>query len=275
VAKKTKSEAAASHEPPTWRTEEWPFERFLKVKRSGFNPKKADPEDIAKIAESYRVLGIGRAFTVRDDDLLLDGHQSVLAFERLLSGEHKAAKGRPVEWSPPKTVTVRVVSGMTDAVARAYIAAVTHNRVETDHELFAQLILDLHNRVQGALEDDVAALIASVDAVGLSPAEFADYVDLAGFDGQGSGKNGGGPPSPGVPKLTLEFTEPALRDRVKRKLAENARSEKEPHGNVLSRILTEWAKKAGPSTVEPVPQAVDAPKAKPKRKGLKGRVGEG
>jgi hypothetical protein len=55
---------------------------------------------------------------------------------------------------------------------------------------------------------------------------------------------------------------------------ENARSEKEPHGNVLSRILTEWAKKAEPSTVEPVPQAVDAPKAKPKRKTLKGRVGD-
>jgi hypothetical protein len=36
-----------------------------------------------------------------------------------------------------------------------------------------------------------------------------------------------------------------MRDRVKRKLSENAKSEREPHGNVLARILSEWAKKPG------------------------------
>lgn len=228
-----------------WRTEEWPLERFLKVRRAGYNPKRAELDDIARLAESYRTLGVGRAFTVRDDDLLLDGHQSLLAFERLLSGEHKLRGGKPAPWTPVESVTVRVVSGMSDAVARAYIAAVTHNRVETDHELFSKLILDLHNRVEGRVgEDDVDLLLASVNAIGLSPTEFADYVDLAGFDEQGGrGPGGGAPPSPGVPKLTLEFTDPDMRDRVKRKLAENAKSEREPHGNVLARILAEWAKR--------------------------------
>lgn len=251
MAKKKKNdpvESVALVGPPSWRTEEWPLARFLAAKKAGFNPKKADQDEIARIAESYRVLGIGRAFSARDDDLLLDGHQSVLAIELLKSGEHKV-KGRPAPpWDAPETVTVRVVSGMSDAVARAFIAAVTHNRVDTDHELFAQLILDLHNRVEGATGgDDVDQLLASVNAVGLSPAEFTDYVDLAGIDGGGGGKNGASPPSPGVPKLSLEFTDPAMRDRVKRKLAENARSEKEPHGNVLARILQEWAKKPAPS----------------------------
>jgi hypothetical protein len=175
-----------------WRTEEWPLARLLATKKAGFNPKKAEPDDVARIAESYRTLGVGRAFTVRDDDLLLDGHQSVLAFELLGSGEYKV-RGKQVPWVAPETVTVRVVSGMSDAVARAYIAAVTHNRVETDHEMFARLVLDLHNRVEGAKgEDDVDALIASVNAIGLSPTEFADYVDLASYDDAQGRKNGAG-----------------------------------------------------------------------------------
>lgn len=242
--------------PIEWRTEEWPLARFLATKKAGFNPKKADADEIARIAESYRVLGIGRAFSARDDDLLLDGHQSVLAIERLMSGEHRVKGKAPPPWDAPATVAVRVVSGMSDAVARAFIAAVTHNRVETDHELFAQLILDLHNRVEGATGgDDVDFLLSSVNAVGLTPGEFTDYVDLAGSEGGNSG-GGGSPPSPGVPKLSLEFTDPAMRDRVKRKLAENARSEKEPHGNVLARILQEWAKKP------PTPAAKKVARAK-------------
>ena len=237
-AKKTDDVART---PIEWRSEDWPLDRFLKVKRAGFNPKTADPEDVARIAESYRTFGIGRAFTVRDDELLLDGHQSLLALELLLSGQHKV-KGKVVAWQPPEVVPVRVVSGMSDAVARAFIAAVTRNRVDTDHEKFAQLILDLHRRVEGTGED-VDALLESLNAIGLSPGEYTDYVDLAMLDG-GDDKPRGAPPSAGVPKLTLEFTDPAIRDKVKRKLSENAKSEREPAGNVLARILSEWQKKA-------------------------------
>lgn len=255
MAKAKKADDAA-RAPIEWRSEEWPINRFLKVKRAGFNPKTADPEDVARIAESYRAFGIGRAFTVRDDELLLDGHQSLLALELLLSGQHKV-KGKVVTWQPPEVVPVRVVSGMSDAVARAFIAAVTRNRVDTDHEKFAQLILDLHRRVEGTGED-IDALLESVNAIGLSPAEFTDYVDLATLDA-GDDKPRGAPPSAGVPKLTLEFTDPAIRDKVKRKLAENAKSEREPHGNVLARIISEWSKKAGGSNGKP---AKESPKAR-------------
>jgi len=259
MAKKSGDPAKPAVRAIIWTTEEWPLARFLKAKRAGFNPKSAEPDDIARIAESLRTFGPGRSFAARaEDDLLLDGHQSQLAFELLLSGEHRL-RGKPAPWTPIETVSMRVAAGMSDTVARAFIAAVTHNRVETDHEKMAQLILDLHNRREARQEgDDLDALLASVDAVGLTPAEFADYVDLAqvGDPDRKGGGSGGAPPSPGVPKLTLEFTDPELRDKVKRKLAENARSEKEPHGNVLARIVSEWSKaakveKPGPKKAAP------------------------
>ena len=245
-----------------WTTEEWPLARFLKAKRAGFNPKSAEADDIVRIANSLRVFGPGRAFAARaEDDLLLDGHQSQSAFELLLSGQHRV-KGKPFIWTPIQSVTMKIAHNMSDAVARAFIAALTHNRVETDHEKMAQLILDLHNRVEGKKSnDDVSDLLVSVDAIGLTPAEFADYVDLAQVgDPDRKGGGGGAPPSPGVPKLTLEFTDPELRDKVKRKLAENARSEKEPHGNVLARIVSEWSKAAKPE--KPGPKKA-ASRAKP------------
>ena len=235
----------------TWTTEEWPLDRFMKCRRAHFNPKSAEADDIVRTANSLRVFGPGRAFAARaEDDLLLDGHQSQSAFELLLSGQHRV-KGKPFIWTPIQSVTMKIAHNMSDAVARAFIAALTHNRVDPDHEKMAALILDLHNRVEGKKSnDDVSELIASVDAIGLTRSQFDDYVELAQMSDpeRKSGKGGGAPPSPGVPKLTLEFTDPDLRNKVKQRLAENAKSDKEPHGNVLARLLTSLLKKPAART---------------------------
>lgn len=222
----------------TWRTEEWPLEKFLGTKKAGFNPKKADPEEIERLAEDYRTFGIGRSFAARDDGLLLDGHQSALAIQRLLKGEHLVPGvegGEPVAaaWEPPKAVTMRVASGMSDAVARAFIAALVHNQVEPDAKLYGALLKDLVERVQGAAEGDRDYLRQALDAIGHGPDELADFIDQASFEGS---EGGGSPPAKGSPKSTFDYSSDELKNAVKRAVAEHARKD-EPAGDTLARML--------------------------------------
>ena len=223
----------------TWKTEEWALEKFLGTKKAGFNPKKADPEEIEGLAEDYRVFGIGRSFAARDDGLLLDGHQSALAIQRLLKGEHHVPGvlegGKPVvaKWAAPATVTMRIASGMDDTVARAFIAALLKNKVEPDTKLYGTLLKDIVDRVQQAASDDRDFLQQHLDAIGHDSGELADFIDQATFVGS---SGGGSPPAKGSPKITHEFSSTELRDAVKRVVAEGTRGD-EPAGDTLARLL--------------------------------------
>lgn len=216
-----------------WSSEEWPLDRFLSTTKAHFNPKDAGPDEIASLAEDYRTFGVGRAFAARDDGLLLDGHQSVLAFERLLRGEHIVA-GKVADWpTKPKTVAMRIAHGMSDTVARAFIAAVNHNRVDPDPRKYAALLLDLTERVKSASDDDRVFYQQAVDAIGHAPDELAELLGQASDVGGG----GGGARSQGNPKATFEFSAAWVRDAVKRKVAEHAGEGGTPHGNVLAKLL--------------------------------------
>lgn len=214
-----------------WSSAEWTLDAFLSSKRADFNPKDASPDEIASLAEDYRTFGVGRAFAVREDGLMLDGHQSALAFERLLRGEHVVG-GQPYTWKPPKTLSIRIAHGMSDTIARAFIAAVNHNRVDPDPKKYNALIVDITERVKAASDDDRAFYSQAVDAIGHAPDELAEM--LAATSGGGGG--GGAPRAQGNPKITLEFSSAWVRDAVKARLSEGAKPNV-PAGNVLAQLL--------------------------------------
>lgn len=222
--------------PITWTTEEWPFSRFLSVTIADFNPKDAAPDEIASLAEDYLVFNIGRSFAVREDGLLLDGHQSLLAFRRLLDGEHLSrdvivgGEPAPVVWTPPETLTIRVAHHMPDVVARAFIAALTKNRVDSDPLKYGALLLDISERIAAAPPDDREIYESALDAVGHDPDELADLIEAA------RNPVAPGARTKGAPRVTLDFSSRDLRDRVRSHLAEQAKKN-EPAGNTLARLL--------------------------------------
>lgn len=220
----------------TWTTEEWDFSRFLNVTIADWNPKDAAPDEIASLAEDYFVFGVGRAFAVREDGLLLDGHQSLLAFRRLVDGEHLSrdtlvgGDPAPVAWTPPETLTIRVAHHMPDAVARAFIAALTKNRVDSDPVRYGALLLDITERIASAAPDDRELYEQALDAVGHDPDELAELLEEA------RNPVAPGARAKGAPKLTLDFSSNDLRNRVRAHLAEQGKG-KESAGNTLARLL--------------------------------------
>lgn len=179
-----------------------------KLSPAPYNPRRVDDAQLNSICASLVEFGIVEPFVVRkEDNLIIGGHQRLKAIKKLLAGEYKV-RGKVVPFALPKNeIPVVYVDGLTDERAKMLNLALNKVGGEWDHVLLGNLLSELNESIGDALT-----------ASGFSPAEIADYIDVA--DALGTDDDGTMPAPPTkAPNIVLDFSSKELRDAVKQYVA--------------------------------------------------------
>lgn len=203
------------------------------IKRDPRNPRSVTEEQLQGICRSIVEFGFVDPLILRDDGLILGGHQRLTAVEKLLSGpfKYKGKDGKPVvvKWKmPPDGLPAVRLEHLDDKRSALLNLALNRAGGDWEYDSLAKLLKELS-------EGDDALDLHELAASAFTPAEITDYIDIASepvIPGDGEIPQ----PNTQAPKLTLDFTSKAARDAVKAAIGAQAKGE-EPSGEVLARML--------------------------------------
>lgn len=190
------------------------------LKGAEYNPRTIEDKELQQLAHNIAQFGFLDAVSAcKEDNELLGGHQRVKAALMLLEGKYKPldSKGKPLAFTPPTTIPVIYVEGLTGTQRRTINLSLNRISGTWDEDKLASVVKDLHASAMAQLDATLEGVEAELQAIelltptGFTAAEIANYLDVSTTEGDGKGPL----PTKGTPKLTLEFTSKELRDAFK------------------------------------------------------------
>jgi hypothetical protein len=193
------------------------------LKGAEYNPRKIAKSDLEQLAYNIARFGfLENVVACKETNEIIGGHQRVKAALMLQAEDYAPPPGQddagnPLEFTTPETVPVIYVSGLSDFQKKALNLSLNRISGDWDYDKLVPLVADMYEQTLASIRDDMDVIERQVQATkelmitGFAVSELADYIDNSKGD-----KDGTGPlPMQGVPKLTLEFTTPELRNKFK------------------------------------------------------------